>query len=185
VYAWGAGQQGQLARRLLERDDLNSLYPTSVGNLPNRAKAADLACGSYHSFVIDTQGRVIGWGLNTFAELGIEAEAGTDGGSILKPKVVDSLAGKAIHAIAGGEHHSLACTKDGELLTWGRIDGHQTGHDVEAFTHDNTIWDDKNKPRVLLVPSPIHPMPWASSSGRVRKLYSGGRTLASTVAWKS
>ncbi|KAK0751438.1 regulator of chromosome condensation 1/beta-lactamase-inhibitor protein II [Schizothecium vesticola] len=155
IYAWGAGQQAQLARRLLERDDLNSLYPTSIGTLPRRAKAVELACGSYHSFVIDTDGRVIGWGLNNFAELGIEAEAGTDGGYILKPQLVDSLGGKAIRHIAGGEHHSLACTTDGELLTWGRIDGHQTGHSIEAFTATNTIWDDKNKPRVLLAPSPI------------------------------
>lgn len=155
IYAWGAGQQAQLARRLLERDDLNSLYPTSIGTLPRRAKAAELACGSYHSFIIDTEGRVIGWGLNNFAELGIEAEAGTDGGYILKPQLVDSIGDKAIRHIAGGEHHSLACTADGELLTWGRIDGHQTGHSIEAFTATNTIWDDKNKPRVLLAPSPI------------------------------
>ncbi|KAK1828505.1 putative regulator of chromosome condensation protein [Podospora conica] len=155
IYAWGAGQQAQLARRLLERDDLNSLYPTSIGTLPRRAKAVELACGSYHSFVIDTEGRVIGWGLNNFAELGIEAEAGTDGGYILKPQLVESLSGVAIRHIAGGEHHSVACTVDGELLTWGRIDGHQTGHSIEAFTAENTIWDDNNKPRVLLAPSPI------------------------------
>ncbi|KAK5654641.1 hypothetical protein OQA88_6962 [Cercophora sp. LCS_1] len=155
IIAWGAGQQAQLARRLLERDDCSGLLPSGIGSLPGRAKVASLSCGSYHSFVVDTSGRTIGWGLNNYAELGIEAEAGTDGGFILRPALIESLGDVKVVDIAGGEHHSLACTDDGQLLTWGRIDGHQTGQPESAFDQDNTIWDDKNKPRILLVPSPV------------------------------
>ncbi|KAK0644026.1 regulator of chromosome condensation 1/beta-lactamase-inhibitor protein II [Cercophora newfieldiana] len=155
IYAWGAGQQAQLARRLLERDDASALYPSGVGSLPGRAKAEKLSCGSYHCFVLDTKSNVIGWGLNNYAELGIEAEVGTDGGFILKPQLVDSLKDKQVVEIAGGEHHSLACTADGELLTWGRIDGHQVGQPADTFTQENTVWDEKNQPRVLLEPSAV------------------------------
>ncbi|KAK0616508.1 regulator of chromosome condensation 1/beta-lactamase-inhibitor protein II [Immersiella caudata] len=155
IYAWGAGQQAQLARRLLERDDAAALYPSGIGALPGRAKAEKLSCGSYHCFVVDTKSRVIGWGLNNYAELAIEAEVGTDGGFILKPQLVESLDDKEVVEIAGGEHHSLACTADGELLTWGRIDGHQVGHPRESFTEDNAVWDEKNNPRVLIEPLPI------------------------------
>ncbi|KAK3303205.1 putative regulator of chromosome condensation protein [Chaetomium strumarium] len=155
IYAWGAGQQAQLARRLLERDDLAALYPSGIGSLPGRAKAEKLACGSYHSFVIDTKGRVIGWGLNNYAELGVEDEAGQDGGYVMRPQLIKSLEQYEIADIAGGEHHSLACTKQGELLTWGRIDGHQVGQPSESFSEDNTIWDERNKPRILLVPTVV------------------------------
>ncbi|KAK4452670.1 putative regulator of chromosome condensation protein [Podospora aff. communis PSN243] len=155
IYAWGAGQQAQLARRLLERDDSAALYPSGIGSLPGRAKADKLSCGSYHCFVVDTKSRVIGWGLNNYAELAIEAEVGTDGGFILKPQLVEFLSDKQVIQVAGGEHHSLACTANGELLTWGRIDGHQVGHPSEAFTEDNTVWDEKNNPRVLVEPLPI------------------------------
>ncbi len=86
----------------------DSLVPAGVGSLPQRSKAAQVACGSYHSFVISETGRVIGWGLNNYAELGLPDEAGSDGGNILKPALVDALADYDIAQIAGGEHHSLA-----------------------------------------------------------------------------
>ncbi|SPQ26771.1 60d9b269-f396-48ae-9f67-b48c4fcc6248 [Thermothielavioides terrestris] len=155
IYAWGAGQQAQLARRLLERDDLAALYPTGIGALPGRAKAEKIACGSYHSFVIDNKARVIGWGLNNYAELGVEDEAGQDGGFVMRPQLIKSLEGYEIADIAGGEHHSLACTKDGQLITWGRIDGHQVGQPSASFSEDNTIWDERQKPRILLVPTVV------------------------------
>ncbi|KAK4643245.1 hypothetical protein QC761_403350 [Podospora bellae-mahoneyi] len=155
IYAWGAGQQAQLARRLLERDDTAALYPAGVGSLPGRAKAVKLACGSYHCFVIDTKGRVISWGLNNYAECGHEDSVGVDGGYVMRPQIVESLSGYEIADIAGGEHHSLACTTDGKLLTWGRIDGHQVGQPTGSFTEDNTIYDDRQKPRILVVPTEI------------------------------
>ncbi|KAL2147508.1 hypothetical protein VTI28DRAFT_8763 [Corynascus sepedonium] len=155
VFAWGAGQQAQLARRLLERDDSAALYPTGIGALPGRAKVAKLACGSYHSFVIDTKGRVIGWGLNNYAELGVEDEAGQDGGFVMRPQLIKALEPYEVTCIAGGEHHSLACSKKGELLTWGRIDGHQVGQPSGSFSEDNTIWDERNKPRILVVPTVV------------------------------
>jgi len=153
IFAWGAGQQAQLARRLLERDEIAGLYPSGVGALPKRAKASKLSCGSYHSFVVDTKGRVIGWGLNNYAELGVSTEAGVDGGYIMKPQIIEALEEYNIARIAGGEHHSLACTQDGKLITWGRIDGDQVGQPKEAFTKDNTIYDDRDHPRILVVPT--------------------------------
>jgi regulator of chromosome condensation len=155
IYAWGAGQQAQLARRLLERDDSAALYPTGIGALPGRAKAETLACGSYHSFVVDTKSRVMGWGLNNYAELGVEDEAGQDGGFVMRPQLIKALAPYDVVSIAGGEHHSLACTAKGELLTWGRIDGHQVGQPSESFSENNTIWDERNKPRILVVPTVV------------------------------
>lgn len=156
VQAWGCGQQNQLGRKVFEREIKSSLRPKGIGNLPIRgAKPVRVACGSYHSFVLDQEGRVFAWGLNNYAELGIEDSAGEDDAAQLKPRLVESLTDFKIADIAGGEHHSLACTDDGKLLTWGRIDGHQVGLPNEKFTEENTIFDERNKPRILKEPTVV------------------------------
>ena len=159
VYAWGSGQQCQLARKPLERDARDSLVPSGVGSLPQRSKATQVVCGSYHSFALNDKGRVIGWGLNNYAELGLPDEAGSDGGNILRPALVDSLVEYNIVQIAGGEHHSLARTDDGRLLTWGRIDGFQVGLAKDVFNDENTIYDEHSKPRILKLPTVVPNLP--------------------------
>lgn len=156
VHAWGCGQQNQLGRKVFERDMKSSLKPNGIGNLPVRgAKPVKVACGSYHSFVIDQEGRVFAWGLNNYAELGIEDNAGEDDAAELKPRLVESLADYKIADIAGGEHHSLACTDDGKLLAWGRIDGHQVGLPEDVFNKENAIFDERDKPRILKEPTVV------------------------------
>lgn len=156
VFAWGCGEQNQLARRVFDGHPELALRPTSIGPLPLRgAKAVRVACGSYHSFVIDAQGRVYAWGLNSFAELAIPDQAGESNAYQLKPRLVESLKDYKVIDIAGGEHHSLACTDDGKLLTWGRIDGHQVGFHADAFTIENAIFDERNKPRILKNPTVV------------------------------
>lgn len=153
VFAWGCGQQNQLGRRVFENHPELALRPTSIGALPIRgAKAVRVACGSYHSFAVDEQGRVYAWGADNFGQLGIPGEAGESNASVLKPRVVESLRDYKIVSISGGEHHSLASTTDGKLLTWGRIDGNQVGLRAEVFTPENTIFDGRGNPRVLKKP---------------------------------
>ncbi|KAI4859962.1 hypothetical protein F4820DRAFT_453368 [Hypoxylon rubiginosum] len=43
--------------------------------------------------------------------------------------------------IARGQHHSLAVTAEGQLLTWSRIDHWQTGFPSHSFTEKNAIFD--------------------------------------------
>ena len=154
VFAWGSGDQSQLARRVVAGHVKSALRPASIGRLPRRgAKAVKIACGSYHSFAIDEEGRVYGWGLNNYAELAIADGAGGDGAAVLKPSLIHALEDYNVVDIAGGEHHSLACTADGKLLTWGRMDGCQVGLRDEVFTEDNTIYDERGNPRILVDPT--------------------------------
>lgn len=153
VFAWGCGEQNQLGRRVVDNHPELALRPTSIGALPIRgAKAVRVACGSYHSFAVDGQGRVYAWGANNFGQLGIPDEAGKSNASHLKPRFVESLEDYKIVSIAGGEHHSLASTADGKLLTWGRIDGDQVGLRADFFTPENTIFDERGNPRILKKP---------------------------------
>ena len=68
MYAWRAGQQNQLSRRLIERRKLSSLIPTRVGLAKNITL---VGTGSYHSFAIHENGDVYSWGLNSFGDTGV------------------------------------------------------------------------------------------------------------------
>ena len=150
VVAWGCGQQNQLGRRIIERNKLSSLIPQGMG-LP-KGKITKIACGSYHSFAIDKDGHIWGWGLNNFGEIGVQSNAGEDDAVILKPVKISYLEDHFITDIDGGEHHSLACTDKGELFTWGRVDGFQVGFAPETLSPDNSIYDERGKARILFKP---------------------------------
>ncbi|KAI1170767.1 regulator of chromosome condensation 1/beta-lactamase-inhibitor protein II, partial [Nemania sp. FL0916] len=151
VFSWGDGEKSQLARRCINVEI--GLRPTSIGKLPMRgAKISKVSCGAWHNFAIDQHGRVYGWGNNVYSQLGIPEHAGENGASELKPRLIESLRGHKIVNIAGGSHHSVACTDKGELLTWGRIDGFQVGFKHDTFTRHNAIFDYHDKPRILGVP---------------------------------
>lgn len=151
VVAWGCGEQNQLGRRIIERSKMSSLIPQGVG-LP-RGKIVRIACGSYHSFAIDRDGAVWGWGLNNFGEIGVDAGAGEDDAAILKPAKVSNLDGYKISEIDCGLHHSLACSSNGDLLTWGRVDGYQVGFEPEQLPKENLIFDGRGRPRILILPT--------------------------------
>ncbi|POR34766.1 Protein pim1 [Tolypocladium paradoxum] len=152
VVAWGCGQQNQLGRRIIERNKMSSLVPQGMG-LP-RGKIVKIACGSYHSFALDKDGRVWGWGLNNFGEIGSQG-AGEDDAVILKPIKITHLEDFNITDIDGGVHHSLACSDNGELLAWGRVDGYQVGFELDDLDKDNVIFDERNNPRILVKPTQL------------------------------
>ncbi|KAK3715838.1 hypothetical protein LTR37_006821 [Vermiconidia calcicola] len=159
VFAWGNGQQGQLGRRVIERTKTEGLTPRQFG-LPKGPKngIASIECGSEHSFAISKNGTVYAWGLNNFGETGIRRGAGEDSANITNPTVVESLKGKNIISIKGGGHHSIAATKEGDCLVWGRMDGAQMGiapAEFDNLPEDAIIRDPNNKPRILILPQKV------------------------------
>lgn len=95
--------------------------------------------------------------MNNFCQLGVENEgADDDDAAILKPTLVESLANYEVEAIYGGEHHTLARTTDGQLLSFGRLDSNQTGVPHIDFTEENCIFDYRGHPRVLSVPTAVN-----------------------------
>ncbi|KAG5974843.1 hypothetical protein E4U55_008002 [Claviceps digitariae] len=148
VYAWGSGQQAQLGRRLVQRHQYESLTPRMV-DLPKKG-IVKIFAGFNHSFALDRQGHVWTWGLNNFGQTGIPA---TDENlHIGNPTMVQGLEGYAIRHMAGGFHHSLACTEDGQVLAWGRCDGGQSGMDLSAIANEKCLFDSRGRPRILLSP---------------------------------
>ncbi|KAI1636855.1 RCC1/BLIP-II [Biscogniauxia mediterranea] len=157
VFTWGSGGQFQLGRKPLSRlgGPQAGLRPQPCGKFGKKHYALKVAAGSYHSFYMDNENHVWAWGLNNYSQTGLYDDTGKDDAMVLQPKIVESLEALDIRMIAGGEHHSVACTEDGKLLTWGRVDGHQVGQPAELYNEDNAVFDDNNKPRILLNPTPI------------------------------
>lgn len=153
VETWGAPEMNQLGRRVVQRDMKASALRPGGLSFKRGIKIVKIACGSYHSFAIDDLGRLYAWGLNNYGELGLDEDVGQDAAAVLEPTLVESLADYSIAEIAGGEHHSVACSEDGKLLVWGRIDGKQTGLTADKFNQDNTVYDDHGQPRILTVPT--------------------------------
>ena len=149
VFAWGAGEQSQLARRVVSRTAIGALVPREFGL--QRKSIVHIGCGDYHSFAVDKNGDVYAWGLNTFGETGIEKES-EDDNTVSTPTKVDNLKEYNIKQIVGGAHHTLSCTETGQVLFWGRIDNHRGGMDVDEMPKDKLFFDEHGKPRFLKEP---------------------------------
>ncbi|PWW79732.1 hypothetical protein C7212DRAFT_360938 [Tuber magnatum] len=121
VYTWGNGEHWELGTRIVPSTHLPQLNPTRV-----IAKGVgSVAAGSYHSFAIDRDGKVWSWGLNQYAQCGIDG-----GDTIRSPTLVMSLTNYRIKQMSTGEHHRAALTDDGQLLVWGRVDDGRPGLDM-------------------------------------------------------
>lgn len=175
VQTWGAPEQNQLGRRVVQRDTKASALRAGGRALRRGVRVVAVAAGAYHSFALDDEGRAWAWGLNNFGQLGIarpEGEGGDDdeddgafgspqdGGVVLEPAQVQPLAGgRRIATLIGGEHHTLAVADDGALFSFGRVDGHQLGFPPAWHTRENSIYGELGTPRVLPTPTRLVDIP--------------------------
>lgn len=152
VYAWGNGQQFQLGRRILERHRYRALEPLQFGLYNIKY----IASGDFHCFAIDHEDNVYAWGLNQFGQCGLTNEKGEleDESLITKPTLIDVLSNKGIVEIVGGEHHSMALTRDGEVLSWGRYDMKEVGVPQDKLP-DSVFKDAHGKCRAIPVPTKL------------------------------
>lgn len=148
VWTWGAGQQGQLARRMIERHIMEGLIPSRA---LQRKKIVDISAGENHSFAIAANGHVWTWGLNNYAQCGVAEGAGGDNAYINVPVRSTILSNAHLKQIAAGTHHSIGITHDGRTLVWGRCTDGQMGVDMEAFS-ETTYNDDSGKLAFVLEP---------------------------------
>ncbi|KAG0321747.1 hypothetical protein BGZ99_003718 [Dissophora globulifera] len=149
VYSWGNGQQMQLGRRIVARRMLNGLTPESIG-----AKGLiKIGAGSYHSFAIDKNGKARAFGLNTYGQCGDEDAKKENVPSIA---AITALQGETLADIQGGEHHSIALTKDGRLFGFGRSDSYQLGL---GYTEEPGHEDSSSHKKAIRTPTHIPGLP--------------------------
>jgi regulator of chromosome condensation len=175
IYAWGCGEQSQLGRPIMDSYRTIALAPSLV-RIPGtrgKNKIISIAAGQFNSFALTATGGVYAWGLNNFAQTGIApAPADEDGEQdprsliVPKPKRVESLSTYTISssdsdekehitALAGGNHHSLALTSSGTVLSFGRCDSSQAGVPLSSVPKEHLVFDDRGNARILAVPTPI------------------------------
>ncbi|CRG83073.1 Protein pim1 [Talaromyces islandicus] len=121
----------------------------------------DTGAGLYHSFAIQKNGKVYGWGSNNFGQTGVFDGAGQSGAMVLYLTEVPSFRKRVIEkdvkitSVFGGKNHSLALTNQGKCLTWGRIDNKDLGFATAEIPPSDIIHDAYGKPRILKAPKSI------------------------------
>lgn len=135
IYSWGAGEQGQLGRRVVERRKINGTNPERVVLGSRGRRAVLIGAGNMHSFAVDETGEVWGWGLNGAGQTGTGARgAGTDAEAVVQnPLRVPGLSTEELGndarvvEISGGDLHTLFLTSDGRVYACGRADAAALG----------------------------------------------------------
>jgi regulator of chromosome condensation len=82
--------------------------------------AIDIFCGNMHSFYINDKKHLYAWGLNNHGQLGIGNKFDTSVPTRIQD--LDPFEGDYVVEVSGGEHHSIARTKEGLVYCWGRND---------------------------------------------------------------
>lgn len=140
IYALGAGEEGQLGRRVLERRKIHGTMPEKVVLGVRQRKAVVIGAGNNHSFAVDENGDTWAWGLNSQGQTGTGLDDPNTDSEVHSPKKVIGLSkaelnGARVVQIAGGNHHTLFLTSEGQVYACGRADDGQVGlaEDHPAF----------------------------------------------------
>ncbi|TFY69968.1 hypothetical protein EVJ58_g85 [Rhodofomes roseus] len=137
IYTFGAGEQGQLGRKVMERRKIHGTVPEKIVLGSRSHKAVVVGAGSYSS-----PARALRAPLRT--------------GEVQLPKQViglgrAQLGGEAtVVQIVGGEHHTLFLTSDGRVYACGRSEGGQLG-----LADDDEAFKDRPFPDMLAEPTKI------------------------------
>ncbi|EIN10074.1 RCC1/BLIP-II [Punctularia strigosozonata HHB-11173 SS5] len=120
VYTMGFGEDGQLARRIIAGRELQGTVPEKIVLGRRSRKAVVVGSGENHSFAVDTEGTVWGWGINSNGRTG----TGIDAEVVPSPQRVaglskDELDGATVTSITGGQQHTLFLTSDGRVYACG------------------------------------------------------------------
>jgi alpha-tubulin suppressor-like RCC1 family protein len=131
VLAWGSDDFGELGRVVTYNGHCTcSAVPVVV---PGVSAVRAVAAGSYFSLALTRDGRVWGWGENTWGQLG----NGTTGYSST-PTPVHGL--RNVVAIAAGDSHALALRANGSVWSWGLDTDGQLGTGTDCGAHQCFSW---------------------------------------------
>jgi hypothetical protein len=109
VWTWGNGGYGKLGHGNTD----NQNVPKRVGGLTD---VTDIASGWDHSLAVGEGGVVYTWGGNWQGQLGLGDQGAFTHRRV--PTLVDDVNG--VVAVAAGEFHSLALSRDGTVMACGR-----------------------------------------------------------------
>jgi alpha-tubulin suppressor-like RCC1 family protein len=121
VWAWGAGDRGQLGNG----DIIDSSFPVAVSALTG---IVSIAAGDAHALALDSTGTLWAWGAGDVGQLG----NGNSGGNADSAVPVQVSMPTNVVAIAAGANHSLAIDDAGDVFAWGSNATGQLGDGSQA-----------------------------------------------------
>jgi alpha-tubulin suppressor-like RCC1 family protein len=68
----------------------------------------DVVCGRHHSTILCSSGRLFTWGASSYGRLGLDHCPRV----VPEPRAIPFFESRPVHAIATGDFHTLALTKD-------------------------------------------------------------------------
>lgn len=166
LWAWGNNEYGQLGTG----DTQPRSQPIPVQGLSGLT-LVDIAAGGWHSTALTDDGEVYGWGRGEHGRLGF----GDDKSSKMVPQRVQLLVGEDIVQVSCGGTHSVACTRDGRMFSFGRGDHGRLGYG-RKFTTGNPMEVPINLPP---------PRKCSSTSGQwcAKLVACGGRHTLAIASW--
>lgn len=118
VYAWGAGDKGQLGIGPLPVITFRTRSPSAMRYMPypvavpGLSGVAAISAGYSHSLALMKDGTVRAWGENRWGEVG-------DGTTTTRESPVLVAGVRNAVAVAAGQGFSVAALADGTVMTWG------------------------------------------------------------------
>jgi len=113
--AWGYNGNGELGNGGIGFSPL-PIAVDVTGVLAGKTIASVFA-GSFHNFVLCTDGTLASWGYNGFGQLGDNTVESRNVPVLVNTSGV--LSGKTVTAVSAGYYHSLALCSDGTVAAWG------------------------------------------------------------------
>uniref|UniRef100_A0A7S4PM21 SAM domain-containing protein n=1 Tax=Guillardia theta TaxID=55529 RepID=A0A7S4PM21_GUITH len=124
IWSWGALTHGQLGIGEVTKEK----YPNGYVNTPVRISSLDtqspraVACGYFHSVVIDGSGDLWSFGSSENFAHGHDSQF-----DIPHPQILQSIHGQDFRQIACGASHTIALTAQGHMYVWGNNKHGQLG----------------------------------------------------------
>ena len=118
LYTFGYGVGGQLGHGGQEPESVPRLVLGLVGT-----KVVGVAAGSTHTVVCTSEGQLYTFGHGDAGRLGHGGEEDE-----LVPRLVEGLVGTKVVGVAAGSSHTVVCTSDGQLYTFGHGYAGRLGH---------------------------------------------------------
>jgi alpha-tubulin suppressor-like RCC1 family protein len=157
------------------QESLKGTFGVQKDRIPGKIK--QVAAGLNHSVLLDAQGKVWSFGVSSRGQLG----HGDYDSQLAPKKVGGTLAREVVTAVACGQHHTVALTKNGEVFTWGMGKHGQCGVSLQNAVRASPIFETQEAKEVFTTPQRVNLRPALTDLQRkhggkprtIRKIYAG------------
>lgn len=137
VSAVGEPENENLGRLVLDRHKKEKSLGFRIERVhQDKGKYTDIFAGNYHSFAVK-DGKLFAWGLNNYGQLGTGDYKNT---RVMKE--VQGIDGAQVANVVGGENHTVALMKNGDVYSWGKNDESQLGYKLEEEKKEEKKMED-------------------------------------------